>query len=70
MESKNHQEKNIICFRCKIKMNKTELKDVYRCPACDLVEEKEEETEKYIRDKYIEFREKRLNGIISKNLLD
>ena len=70
MESKNHQEKNIICFRCKIKMNKTELKDVYKCPACDLVEEKEEETEKYIRDKYIEFREKRLNGIISKNLLD
>ena len=70
MESKNHQEKNIICFRCKIKMNKTELKDVYRCPACDLVEEKEVETEKYIRDKYIEFREKRLNGIISKNLLD
>ncbi len=36
MESKNHQEKNIICFRCKIKMNKTELKDVYKCPACDL----------------------------------
>ena len=53
MESKNHQEKNIICFRCKIKMNKTELKGVYKCPACDLVEEKEEETEKYIRDKYI-----------------
>ena len=70
MESKNHQEKNIICFRCKIKMNKTELKGVYKCPACDLVEEKEEEIEKYIRDKYIEFREKRLNGIISKNLLD
>jgi len=70
MESKNHQEKNIICFRCKIKMNKTELKDVYKCPACALIEEKEQETEKYIRDKYIEFREKRLNGIISKNLLD
>ena len=51
-------------------MNKTELKGVYKCPACDLVEEKEEMTEKYIRDKYIELREKRLNGIISKNLLD
>ena len=70
MESKNHQEKIIICFRCKIKMNKTELKDVYKCPACDLVEEKEEMTEKYIRDKYMEVKEKRLNGIISKNLLD
>ena len=43
MESKNHQEKNIICFRCKIKMNKTELTDVYKCPACYLVEEKAEE---------------------------
>ncbi len=43
MESKNHQEKNIICFRCKIKMNKTELKDVYKCPACALIEEKEQE---------------------------
>ena len=64
------EEKIIISFRGKIKMNKTELKGVYKCPACDLVEEKEEETEKYIRDKYIEFREKRLNGIISKNLLD
>ena len=42
MESENHQEKNIICFRCKIKMNKTELKGVYKCPACDLVEEKED----------------------------
>ena len=37
------EEKIIICFRCKIKMNKTELKDVYKCPACDLVEEKEQE---------------------------
>ena len=43
MESKNQQEKNIICFICKIKMNKTEIKGVYKCPACDLVEEKEEE---------------------------
>ena len=64
------EEKIIICFRCKIKMNQTELKGVYKCPACALVEEKEEMTEKYIRDKYIEVKEKRLNGIMSKNLLD
>ena len=37
------EEKIIICFRCKIKMNKTELKDVYKCPACALIEEKEQE---------------------------
>ena len=43
MESENHQEKIIICFRCKIKMNQTELKDVYKCPACALIEEKEQE---------------------------
>ena len=41
-------------------MNKTELKDVYKCPACDLVEEKEEMTEKYIRDKYIKLEKKDL----------
>ena len=37
------EEKIIICFRCKIKMNKTELKGVYKCPACALIEEKEQE---------------------------
>ena len=51
MESKNHQEKIIICFRCKIKMNKTELKNVYRCPACDLIEEKEPRWQTYLRFK-------------------
>jgi uncharacterized CHY-type Zn-finger protein len=33
----------MICYRCKIKMNKTELKDVYKCPACKNVQNKEEE---------------------------
>ena len=42
MESENHQEKNIICFRCKIKMDKTDLKNVYECPACHVVEEREQ----------------------------
>ena len=37
------EEKIIICFRCKIKMNKTELKGVYKCLACALIEEKEQE---------------------------
>ena len=31
------EEKIIICFRCKIKMNKTELKGVYKCPACGMI---------------------------------
>lgn len=43
MESKNHQEKNIICYVCKICMQKTELKNVYKCPACHMIEEKEQE---------------------------
>lgn len=33
----------MICYRCKIKMTKTELKDVYKCPACQNVQHKEEE---------------------------
>tara|TARA_R100000988_G_scaffold85804_1_gene48670 strand:- start:179 stop:316 length:138 start_codon:yes stop_codon:yes gene_type:complete len=36
------QEKIIICFVCKIKMNKTELKDVYKCSACGLVDDRKE----------------------------
>ncbi len=42
MESENHQEKNIICYICKICMEETELKNVYECPACHMIEEKEE----------------------------
>jgi len=30
----------MICIRCKVKMNQTELKDVYKCPACGLIENK------------------------------
>ena len=45
------EEKIIICFRCKIKMNTTELKGVYKCPACDLIEEKEPRWQTYLRFK-------------------
>ena len=45
------EEKIIICFRCKIKMNTTELKGVYKCPACDLIEEKEPRRQTYLRFK-------------------
>ena len=37
---KKPQEKIIICFVCKIKMNKTELKDVYKCIACGLIDDR------------------------------
>ena len=39
----DQHEKVELCIRCKVALKKTELKDVYKCPACDLVEEKEEE---------------------------
>jgi len=43
MESENYQENNfIVCERCKIKMDKTELKNVYECPACHVVEERKQ----------------------------
>jgi len=36
----------MICYRCKIVLQKTELKDVYRCPMCKNVEKVIEEKEK------------------------
>ena len=35
----------MICYRCKIVLQKTELKDVYRCPMCKNVERVIEEKE-------------------------
>ena len=37
------EEKNIICYICKICMEETELKNVYECPACHMIEEKVDE---------------------------
>lgn len=28
----------IICDRCKVAMKKIELKDVYKCPICNVIE--------------------------------
>jgi predicted RNA-binding Zn-ribbon protein involved in translation (DUF1610 family) len=43
MESKNHQENNfIVCERCKINLVKTELMNVFQCPMCKIVIEKEQ----------------------------
>jgi predicted RNA-binding Zn-ribbon protein involved in translation (DUF1610 family) len=32
----------VLCQRCKIALIKTELKNVYKCPMCKVVVEKEE----------------------------
>ena len=43
MESENHQENNfIVCERCKINLVKTELMNVFQCPMCKIVIEKEQ----------------------------
>ena len=26
-----------LCFKCKVALKKTELKDVYKCPACGMI---------------------------------
>lgn len=36
----------MICYRCKIALQKTELKNVYKCPMCKNVEEVEAKEEK------------------------
>ena len=30
-------EKTKLCIRCKVALKKTELKDVYKCPACGMI---------------------------------
>ena len=35
----------VICYVCKIAMQKTELKHVYKCPACGLIENRRLEDE-------------------------
>ena len=43
MESENHQENNLnVCERCKINLVKTELMNVFQCPMCKIVIEKEQ----------------------------
>jgi uncharacterized CHY-type Zn-finger protein len=31
------KEKIKLCIRCKVALKKTELKDVYKCPACGMI---------------------------------
>ena len=33
----------VICYVCKIAMEQTELKDIYKCSACGMVADKREE---------------------------
>ena len=33
----------VICYVCKIAMQQTELKDIYKCSACGIVADKREE---------------------------
>ena len=35
----------MMCYRCKVMLQKTELKDIYKCPMCNNVEEVVEEKE-------------------------
>ena len=30
-------EKTKLCYKCKVVLKKTELKDVYKCPACGMI---------------------------------
>ena len=36
-ENDMENEKIKLCIKCKVALRKTELKDVYKCPACGMI---------------------------------